>query len=223
MVTFLEFSKRLARGQLKNASCVDDNTPGTISAERIDEILEYVNQGLVDLSTRQALITKTIDLTFVDAQHTYVLSPDSVGSYLDATETDEFTDNFVKVIEIVDAEGNKHLTDTTGHIMTPSYNVIRFTTSKMDEIGPKVRIRYQATHEKINTDGSMSIPPNLEIALQLFVASLYLSHMNSEESISKGEKYFGSYLRHLGLDTDRDLSSTSEVEEDTRLEDRGFV
>lgn len=221
MVTFEEFSKRLARGQLKNASCVDKSVPGTIQTDRMDEILGYVNQGLVDLSTRQLLITKLIDLEFVSGQNMYPLVPGA--TYLVDTETEAFTDNFVKVVEVVDSAGCIHLTDTDGHIMTPSYNTLRFTSAKMEDLGPKVRIRYQATHDEIDTDGSINIPPNLEIALQLFVASLYLSHMNGEADIAKGERYFGSYLSHLGLDRDRDLSSTSEVEEDTRLTDRGFV
>ena len=221
MVTFQEFSNRLARGKLKNTSSVDKNVPGTIKADKLDEILGYVNQGLVDLSTRQTLITKLIDLEFVSGQNLYPLS---VGAtYLNATETDPFTGDLVLVMEIIDSDGCKHLVDHDGHIMTPTYNTLRFSTSKIESLGAKIRIRYQATHDAIDVNGDIAIPLNLETALESFVTYLYLSSMGGEEHIARGEREYGMYLSLLGIDQDRNLSSTSEILLDTRLSDRGFV
>ena len=99
----------------------------------------------------------------------------------------------------------------------------RFTKSKIEELGDKVRIRYQCTHPEITVDDDIDIPPNLITALQLFVAGLFLSHMNGEEHTAKGDSYYAAYLRYMGQDVSDNNSSTSEIDLDLRLEDRGFV
>tara|TARA_B110000211_G_C13982263_1_gene509985 strand:- start:204 stop:875 length:672 start_codon:yes stop_codon:yes gene_type:complete len=223
MITFAQFSERLARGQLKNTAAVDDTNLGEICPEYEDTILSLTNQGLVDLSTRFPLITKQIDLTFVDSQYVYQLVQSNVGVFLDDAYTDVFEDNFVRVLDIWDADGKRHPHDTNGHIMTPVYNSLRFSASKMEELGEKVRIRYQSKHAGIDADANIDIPPNLETALQLFVASLYISHMNGPDHSAKGDSYFAAYLRHIGEDEQRNTSSVSEIQEDTRFNDRGFV
>ena len=223
MVTFTAFSQRLARGQLKGLALSEDGL-GEISPEYIDTVLSLTNQGLVELTTRQPLIIRQIDLTFVDGQHMYPLVQDA--AWLDDADSNTETfvgSSFVKVLDIFDGNGDRHTTNSQGHIMLPSYNTLRFTTAKMDEIGPKIRVRYQATHAEIVEDDTIDIPPHLEIALQLFVASLYISHMGGKEHSSKGDSYYAAYLRQLGDDQAQDKSSTSEVELDGRFYDRGFV
>jgi len=224
MLTFEDFTKRLARGQLKNTSAVDtDVSRDEIVSEFQDTVLELTNQGLVDLSTRFPIITRQIDLEFVENQHVYKLSSANVGTFLNETETDPFEDNFVKILDIFNSDGKRYTHDTNGHIMTPTYDTLRFTSSIMEELGDKVRVRYQAKHPVIEASDSIDIPPNLETALQLFVASLYISHMNSPDHTTKGDSYFAAYLRHIGEDETRNTSSTSEVDLDTRFADKGFV
>lgn len=227
MLAFTEFTKRLALGQLKNTSAVNENYKDDIDEDSIAEILSLTNQGLVDLSTKFALFTRQIDLVFQTDVHTYSMVSDGVGTYLDESLTEPFIDDFVKILSVTDAYGRDHPIDTNGHIMTPKYNSLRFTTAKMTDLGERVRILYQANHPVIiKTEGvynDIELPPNLETALQLFVASLYLSHMNSKEHTEKGDKYFAVYLRHIGDDESKNNSSTSDVDEDTRFGDRGFV
>lgn len=225
MITFSDFCQRLALGQLKNTAAVDSKiSRSEIAAEHIDTILSLTNQGLIDLSTRFPLISRQIDLVFQNGKTMYALDESGVGDYLDDSETQEFiAEDFVRVLDIWDDEGKSHPHDTNGHIMTPSYNTLRFTKSKMTDLGEKVRIRYQSTHGGIDENANIDIPPNLITALQLFVASLYISHMNGEEHSAKGDSYFGAYLSHIGNDESKNLSQTSEVEEDSRFADRGFV
>ena len=52
MITFEEFSARLARGQLKSTQAVSNSEKGQIEPEYVGTILSLVNQGLVDLSTK---------------------------------------------------------------------------------------------------------------------------------------------------------------------------
>lgn len=226
MITFTDFMTRLAQGQLKNTAAVDDKLMGFICPEYEPMVLNLTNQGLTDLSTRFPLVTRQVDLIFEEGQNTYPLVwSDLGGHYLDTDQTgDAFSEeDFVKVLDIWDQYGGRHPHDTNGHIMTPTYNTLRFTTLKMSDLGEKVRIRYQAKYPTIEADGVIDVPPNLVSALQLFVASLFISHMNGQDHSAKGDSYFAAYLRHIGEDEARNNSSTSEVDSDTRFQDRGFV
>ncbi len=224
MISFSDFSERLARGQLKNTSAVDDSNKGEICSDSIDTVLSLTNQGLIDISTRMPLLTRQIDLSFQADKYMYALDESGSGDYLDDSMTEEFLgEDFIRVLDVFDQYGDRHPHDTKGHIMTPSYNVLRFTKAKMKELGDKVRIRYQVKHPGVDLNADIDIPPNLETALQLFVASLFISHMGGEVHSAKGDAYFGAYLRHMGEDETRNLSSTSEIDEDTRFMDRGFV
>lgn len=224
MLSFVQFSERLARGQLKNTSAVENTNLGEICPEYVDTILSLTNEGLKDLSTKFALVKKTVDLVFQPDTYLYPMADAGIGSYLDVSLTEAFDEEtFVQVLNIWDEDGKNHPHDAQGHIMTPTYNSLRFTKAKMTELGTKVRIQYQAKHEGITEDGFIDIPPNLETALQLFVASQYISHMNGPEHTTKGDSYFAAYLRHIGEDESKNLSSTSEIMEDNRFQDRGFV
>lgn len=224
MISFVQLCERLARGQLKNTAAVDDTNLGEIVPTYIGTILSLTNQGLVDLSTRFPLITKQVDLVFQPDVYMYPMIEAAVGTYLDISQTEAFLEeDFIKVLNIWDEKGVDQPIDTNGHIMTPTYNSLRFTKSKMTELGEKCRIRYQAKHPEIFENDGIEIPPNLENALQLFVSSMYLSHMNGPEQSVKGDAYYAAYLRAVGEDEARNMSSTSEIHEDTRFQDRGFV
>ena len=223
MITFEKFSQRLAHGQLKNTSAVDDTYKDEIDSAYLPTVLDLTNQGLVDLSTRFPLITRQVDLVFQPDQHVYKLNSANVGSFLIDTDTDPFEDNFVKILDIFDEDGCRYTHDTNGHIMTPTYDTLRFSKSIMEDLGDKVRVRYQAKHPTIGLEDNIDIPPNLVTGLQLFVASLYISHMNGPDHTIKGDSYFAAYLRHIGEDETRNTSSTSEVNLDTRFCDRGFI
>ena len=233
MVTFEAFMERLAHGQLKNTAAVDESNLGVICPEYIDTILSLTNQGMTDISTRIPVFKAEVDLTFVDGQFIYPLVEAQVGTTLVEDTGEAFLDDrFIKIIDLYDAAGVRHNINTDGHIMTPAFNTLRFTkvikTSMIENatklgVTSHVRIRYQQKAATIIATDSINLPPNLLSALQLFVASLYLSHMGGEEHSQKGDSYFGTYLGYLGVDVERDLSSTSEVEEVTKFESRGFV
>lgn len=232
MVTFTNFMERLARGQLKNTSAVEDTNLGEICPNYTATILNLTNQGLVEISTKLPIIRKLVDLTFVADQALYVLDADGLNTYLDDTDSDVaafIEDTFVKILDVYDADGKRYQTNTGGHITTPFYNSVRFSAAYMDAddatyIGPKVRIQYQAKHlEIVNDDDVISLPPNLIMALQLFVAANYLGDMGGKEHVIRGDGYMALFLRHLSEDEFRNVSGTSEVEEDDRFTSKGFV
>ncbi len=234
MVTYVDFMERLARGQLKNTAAVEKTNLGEICPDYHDTILNLTNQGLVDITTRLVLVRRLVDLTFVTDQFLYPLVV--AASYLDTTGLSTFVDEaFVKVLEVykVDRELNIYNTDgrlyqpnTGGHIITPVYNSLRFTEAIMDPdtgIGPKIRIQYQAKHDVITVGDDIDLPPNLIMALQLFVASQYISDIGGKENEKRGDNYYALYLRHVTEDEIRNTSGTSEVEEDARFFNSGFV
>lgn len=217
MMTFQAFLVRLAQGQLKNTSAVADSQMGVIKEEYHEAILGLTNQGLVDICSKMPIIKSFVDLTFVDGQSTYHLIKDA--PYLSTSYDGEM----VKVLDVIQSDGEKHTVDSNAHISTPTYNTLWFSQEMMKCLGPKIRVEYQALHPKVADEGVINIPPNMETALQLFVSSLYISHMNGPDHSKKGDSYMAAYLRHLGGDEERNTSSTSEVQEDTRFSDRGFV
>lgn len=225
MITFDTLGQRLAFGQLKGTSAVDDANLGVLCPEYEDSIRSLANQGLVALTTKFPLITAQVDLTFIADQYVYGMDILYIGTHLTSVSPDSFPEKgFIKVLDIFDEDGLSHPIDTNGHILTPTFDTLRFTAAKILELGEKVRIRYQKTHPEVTTEApNIYLPPNLETALQLFVAALYISHMNGKDHSAKGDSYYAAYLRHIGEDESRNTSSVSEIQEDTRFEDRGFV
>jgi hypothetical protein len=165
----------------------------------------------------------------VDDQYLYPLVIGALATYLDDSETDTFLDDsFVKVLDIYASDGTRYQPNTGGHIITPVFDTLRFTSSIMSSvtatgIGPKIRVQYQAKYVTIGEAGSIDLPPNLITALQLWVAGRYFSDMGGKEHALVGDNYYAMFLRQVTEDEIRNISGTSEVEEDTRFYDNGFV
>lgn len=223
MISFTQFSERLARAELKNTSAVEQTNLGEICPEYIGTILSLTNTALKTISSKFPLFRLQADLALDTAKQEYSFDTDSgLLTMVDAGVTYD-PERFLKVLNVYDVNGDEVLTDVNGHVTLPSYNRIRFTTAKLLDLSPKVRIRYHAIHEEITEDDAIDLPPNLEKAIQLLVASSYISQMNGPEHTAKGDAYYAEYLRHIGEDEMRNNSSTSEIEADNRFENRGFV
>lgn len=223
MISFTQFATRLARAELKNMSAVDQTNLGEIVPDYIPTVLSLTNQALTTLSTKFPLFKLQVDLALDEAKNEYSFDTDT--SFLTMVEPSQTFDSetFIKILNVYDTNGDDVLLDVNGHVTCPSYNRIRFTTSKLLELSPKVRIRYQARHPEIHETSGIEVPPNLEAALQLLVASLYIGQMNGPEHTAKADGYYAAYLRHIGEDEMRNDSSTSQIEVDNRFSQRGFV
>ncbi len=214
LLTFTEFTSKLAYGQLKNTSATDNSQDGLILPEYEKQILDLTNQGLIDITTKKKLQEGIVALTFVTNQNIYLLNTDPSEDY----------ENLVRVLEIVTSDGRHHTPKTNSNITMVNRTTLRFSDSFIDFYGPAVDIHFQTYHPKITTTDSIDIPVHLHEALVLYVSGLYLSHMGGEEHTQKGDSYYGLYLQMLGVDDIQNLSGTSEVnDEDTRFFDRGFV
>lgn len=226
MVSFAQFAKRLARAQLKNMSAVGDTNLGEILPDYMATVLSLTNEALTTLSTKFPLFKLQVDLTLDSTKQEYSFDTDtSLLTMVESSQTYD-SERFIKILNAYNSDGDDLLLDVNGHVTVPAYNRIRFTTAmllELIEVGPKVRIRFQARHPEITATDEIILPPNLETALQLLVASLYISQMNGPEHSAKGDSYYAQYLRHIGEDELQNNSSTSEIETDNRFMSRGFV
>lgn len=226
MISYAQFSERLARAQLKNMSAVDDTNLGEIRPDYEDTVLSLTNQALTTISTKFPLFKLQVDLTLDPAKQEYSFDTDTgLLTMVESSQTYD-SERFIKILNVYNSDGDELLTDVNGHVTVPAYNRIRFTSAillELIEVGPKVRIRFQARHPEITATDEIILPPNLETALQLLVASMYISQMNGPEHSAKGDSYYAQYLRHIGEDELQNNSSTSEIETDNRFMSRGFV
>lgn len=221
MLTFTDFTRKLAYGQLKNTAAVDDADTGEINPGHEDQILELTNQGLIDITTRKKLFESQTVLTLVPGTNLYPL-----------TATPDY-DTFVRLLSVhavpvdydVIPENEKvFIPKSNSQITMPSPNTVRFSDWFIEHYGPACDLKFQTHHPVIDLVGSIDLPIHLHEALVLYVSGLYLSHMGGEEHTAKGDSYYGLYLKMMNDDTIENTSQTSEVvDEDRRFHDRGFV
>jgi len=227
MITFQEFTNRLAFGHLKNTTAVCDQKSGILNEGYQEQIMSLTNQALSDLFSRQPILSTQVDLTFVEGQTLYPISETGFSTYLSQDiEEFDFTDcDYIRMIDVFDATGERHTIDSNGHIVTPAHDTIRFSKAIMERLGPKIRIRCQMKHTDIisEDDEINHLNPNLIDALQLMVSSLFFAHMGGEEYAKKGDQYYGLYLHKIGEDGHNNLSHTSEIDTDCRFSQKGFV
>ncbi len=220
---FTDFTRKLAMGQLKNTSAINDADIGELDPSYENQILELTNQGLIDITTRMKLLESTFALSFVPGQNIYPLT----------AAFDPAFENFVRLLsvhavptdmELIPDNEETFIPKTNSQITLPAWNSLRFTNKFMENYGTAVDLKFQMKHPEITVIDTMMLPPHLYEALALYVSGLYLSHMGGEEHTAKGDSYYGLYLRMMGEDVMENKSQTSEVvDEDTRFSDRGFV
>lgn len=213
-LTVEDFLAKLAHGQLKNTAATDDSQEGLILPEYEEQMINLLNQGLVDLTTRKKLFEEIVSLDFVDSQNIYSL---------DTSETGDFK-NLVRVLSVTTSDERVHVPKTNAHITQPNPESLRFSKQFMDHHKPSVDILFQTLHPTVELMDEMNLPAHLYEALVLYVSGLYLSHIGGDENNQKGDSYYGLYLKKLNDDIIENSSGTSElVDEDTRFTDRGFV
>lgn len=223
IVTFEEFTTKLAHGQLKNTALVDDADTGEINPGHEDQILELTNQGLVDIFTKKKLREGRAILTLTPPTNIYTL-PMGIG------DDYEFMTRVLQVEAVVNGydleEKNKRVfvPKSNKHVTCPSTNTLRFSNHFLDNYQTSVDVVFQEKHPVIALGDSIDIPAHMYEALVLYVSGLYLSHMGGEEHTAKGDNYYGLYLKMMAEDEMNNSSGTSEMtDDDTRFQDRGFV
>lgn len=246
MLTLADFMERLARGPLKNTAAVEKTNLGEIQPEYHDTIRILTNEGLREITTKKPVFTGRVRVNWMDGQSDYVLKEQNVGLYLQNFNQEEelqFTDdlfvrvNSLQIIEssndglvldteanAVKASANRILLDSTQGASTPAYNKIRFSNVFRTLYTDGVVVNYQARHPALESlSDEINLPPSLEYPLQLFVASQYILQMSGPEHSKRGDEIRAKYLQEMGEDAAQNLSTTSQIDLDMRLTERGFV
>ncbi|ANJ20728.1 virion structural protein [Dinoroseobacter phage DS-1410Ws-06] len=223
IVTFTEFTTKLAHGQLKNTALVDDSDTGEINPGHEDQILELTNQGLTDIFTKKKLLESRAVLTLTPGTNIYTLDTAPAADYEDMVRVLQ-VEAVMNGYELI--ERNKRVFTPKGglHVTSPSEYSLRFSQWFMDTYQPYVDVVFQKKHPIVELGGSIDIPAHMYEALVLYVSGLYLSHMGGDQNKADGDSYYGLYLKMMSDDEMNNTSGTSEVtDDDTRFQDRGFV
>lgn len=232
MITVEDLFSRLARGMLKNTSAVEDSKQGEIVPDYEDSVYYLLNEGLNEVFTKKLLMKRRIKVSWISGQSLYRMEDDAIGISLNQYDEDpDFNASlFVKFLNVAailgDNQENVRLTPDTGDngVSTPSYNELRVSPKVRETYPLGLAVVYQARHPKVSEHADeIILPPALEYALQLYVASRYISEMGSADQAKRGDELRALYLREMGEDTAQNMSSTSDVEKDVRFTDRGFV
>lgn len=222
IVSFDEFTTKLAHGQLKNTALVDDQDTGEINPGHEDQILELTNQGLTDIFTKKKLLESRAVLT-LNTANIYTLDTLPAGDFEDmirVLQVEAVMNNY----ELVEKNKRVFTPKTGKHVTSPSETSLRFSDWFLENYQPYVDVVFQKKHPLVELGGNIDIPAHMYEALVLYVSGLYLSHMGGEQHSAKGDSYYGLYLKMMSEDEMNNSSGTSEVtDDDTRFEDRGFV
>lgn len=225
IVTFDEFTMKLAHGQLKNTAAVDDQDTGEMNPAHQDQILSLTNQGLVDIFTKKKLLESRAVLSVATGTNLYTLNTGVGQDYEDMIRVLQ-VEAVMTGQEVIETNKKVFVPKSNKHVTLPSDTVLRFSDAFLSTYGPEVDVLFQKKHPALvlGSQENINIPAHMYEALVLYVAGLYLSHMGGEEHTAKGDSYYGLYLKMMGDDEINNSSGTSELlDEDTRFSDRGFV
>ena len=229
MLTVENLFSKLARGMLKNTAAVENTNQGEIVPEYLDSMYYLLNEALQELFTKKILRKLRVKLTWVEDQSLYIMEDDGVGTYLETFSEDPDFDGslFVRVLSAraISDDTVRILPDTNASgLSTPTFNTLLVSLTIREDYSDGLVITYQALHGSVDSVSDvLQIPPALEYALQLYIASRYLTEMGSSEQVKRGDELKAAYLREMGEDTTQNMSSTSDIEQDLRFTDRGFV
>lgn len=194
----------LALGVLSNLSIVDTTT-NKIKENKLDKIIEYINEGLYKLYNTFSLKEDFIYIELIEGKTRYEISSKHMipqGGEADYNHylfkgLEEFNDNLARILSIDSTLDNYSYTlnDPLSNysIQIPTYNTIVVPTYIQDE---SLLIKYIATPDKLTSEDlskEIKLPPFLETALINYVAFLVHSHINTVEAVQNAQKYFSSF------------------------------
>jgi hypothetical protein len=231
----VELFRRLAYGQLSNLAIASAGD-GTILEEKQPQILQYVNEGLLQLYSRFRLKESELILEQVEHITNYHLKAkyaESTGAlvpypYIKDLPQEPFLGDVIKILSVHDEYGPRVLNDHNNvmSMFTPQPDVLQIP---VPEAGRPLTVQYQARHPKLDDrkdhiiDQEIEIPFFLEGALQNFIGYQTYCHMNGGENIVKGQEFLAAY-EAICLDVEqRDLVNHSFHTSHQKLEQRGFV
>lgn len=194
MRTVADYFKSLSYGELSNLSMATE-TPGEIRLADQNKLINYMNEGLLRLHSRFALLER--ELLIVQYSHITNYHLDKRFAMKNAQRLEQhvpyildlpnepFSDDVIKVLAVYDVGGNRLALNNENalySVFTPYPTTLQVPLPQ-DQV--PLSIQYQAMHPKLAygvKDAEVVLPVVLEPALCSYVAYLVYSHMNTQEA-----------------------------------------
>jgi hypothetical protein len=232
---------RLSVGELSNLHLSGEGS-GTIIANKVNQVLQHVNDGLTALHSRFILSQKDVNIEQMWGVNEYILrrkyawtantpTPVIPGTpYLRDTVTEPFMGDVIKILAIYNHCGIPYPINDIDHPMslfTPQPDVVQVPCVNP---GAPLAVVYQARHPIIMGVNSpnyltqeINIPFSLENALAAYVAWKIYSNMNGQENLMKAQELKMIYEEECLENEAKDLLNQTTSAIQYKLEKRGFV
>lgn len=248
MLTVDELLKNLSLGVFSNISLGLDGA-GAIKADRIPNIIHYLNEGLTALHTEFVLSEKMLTLITFGNKSNYVLNSsnsftgtntiydpnnlDPLGPNILDSDEEPFLDDIIKIMSVYSSTGyNLPINDLENvySVFTPHSELLQVPNASDDA---HLSIEYQANHPKIvgvqgedsiSFEGqTINIPAVLHSALYSYIAYKVYSHMNTPENTGKASEHLQLYTQTIQKVVTKDLVSESRAFSNTKFRKGGWI
>lgn len=197
------FIRKLSNTTLRNLGVTEGITQRTLNEEYREEIIEYINSGLLELFNKYQLKVDYIYLELQEGKTRYELTSEhdmanwhepAREMYIWKDSIESFKDDLVKVLLIRDSYGYEIPLNDPNEVIsvyTPEYNVLEVSAHLPAQV---ITVDYQAKHPVVSSDDDeIRLPDSLYDVLAYYVAMQACSNMNGESSIANATKYAQLY------------------------------
>lgn len=239
---------RLSRGPLSNINMSNDGD-GTIIASRQPALVDYINDGLLQLHSQFVLIENELILEEQEGTTTYRLHSDysmETGAgplkYIRDSVADPYANDLIKILAVYrdNTYGGSQpipvaLNDATkdDSVYTPKFDVLQIPDPVQDA---PLYLLYQAKHPEllitapvepateptVDIDQDIELPDVLVPALLEYVSHKVYTHMNGQEHSAKAKEHFDNYRLIVGHVEDKDLVNSSLSNTNVKFDQRGW-
>lgn len=235
-----EVFNQLMYGELSQLSYVNEAGDGILPA-KYGQLVSHINLGLTDLYKRFFLKEGRTAISLVSGQSTYQLSTQGDSTFIEDSETPEFTDDILKIERVYTDDGfelslndgaDPYSCTTPRHtyLRVPLAIVNRSVDLPQSYLTTGLSIVYRANHPKVIYRASNFNPARVELELPdshlepllLFIASRTHNPIGMANEFHAGNSYFAKYLAACQELTDRNLL-IDQGSQNTRLASNGWV
>lgn len=230
---------QLARGELSNLAMSEEGEGNskTIKVSEHPKIIDYVNDGLLQIYSRFILSDKTIIIEQVEHITNYHLDIKYAESsesntpyhYIKDLLAEPFEGDAIKILSVFDSAGQQRRLNDIAYpdsLFTPQPTTLQ-VPAPVD--GQALGVSYQARHRELKSSGDaylnqeIVVPFFLENTLKNFVAYKSFSHMASQEAKVSAQEFFNTYETSCVDVEQRDLVNNTVSTTHSKLEAKGFV
>lgn len=237
-----ELFRSLSTGELSNLSLAN-NGDGTIAASKHEKLINYANEGLLNLYSRYPLREKEVIIQIQETtQHYHLLERYAMSRfpgagvanpYIQDTPGDPFKEDVIRINSVHSVFGVKlPLNDANAAlgVFTPQPHILQVPDAVRADpaIGETLlSIQYQAAHDKLigvnDPNSIIYLPLCLRGALASYVAYKVYSHMGSDGSNVKAAEYMSMFDNACDIAESNDLVLNTSSDTNKRFALNGWI